>query len=259
MKAKLAARAVGKFMKKHASTIFTVLACAGVGATAYTSAKYIPKVKEKLEDAREEKAEMYDDPEAELSPIEKVKTVAPVVAVPVACGVATVGCIVAAHRIDVANLIGAEMLCKSAVEARDLLERKTQEVVGEKKYEDIQHEIAKEKVTEAVNSGAKVVDTGRGNVLFCDSATGQIFLSSHDAIRHAGAKLNQVLYTDMSFTINELAQLYGIRQSDLGDTNGWVSEFAPKMVQLSFHPVLDEDDDTTITYIDYYPKPIPLT
>lgn len=160
------------FLKRHSSTILTVMGAIGVGATAVIAVKDTPKALRILDEAEQEKGE-------ELTVKEKIITAGPVYIPAIAVGVSTIACIFGANALNKRNqaaLMSAYALLDQSYKD---YKRKVGDIYGEDADKRIIEEVAKEELEPRDNKD----DTDDSNVVtIFDGTTMRSFESVLDRI-----------------------------------------------------------------------------
>lgn len=160
------------FLKRHSSTILTVIGAIGVGATAVIAVKDTPKALRILDKAEQEKGE-------ELTVKEKIITAGPIYIPAIAVGVSTIACIFGANALNKrkqAALMSAYALLDQSYKD---YKRKVIDIYGEDADKRIIEEVAKEELEPRDNTD----DTDDSNVVtIFDGTTMRSFESVLDRI-----------------------------------------------------------------------------
>lgn len=160
------------FLKRHSSTILTVMGAIGVGATVVIAVKDTPKALRILDEAEQEKGE-------ELTVKEKIITAGPVYIPAIAVGVSTIACIFGANALNKRNqaaLISAYALLDQSYKD---YKRKVSDIYGEDADKKIIEEVTKEELEPRDNTD----DTDDSNVVtIFDGTTMRSFESVLDKI-----------------------------------------------------------------------------
>ena len=160
------------FLKRHSSTILTVMGAIGVGATAVIAVKDTPKALQILEEAKQEKGE-------DLTVKEKIVTAGPVYIPAIAVGVSTIACIFGANALNKRNqaaLMSAYALLDQSYKD---YKRKVSDIYGEDADKKIIEEVAKEEL----EPRDSIDDTDDSNVVtIFDGTTMRSFESVLDRI-----------------------------------------------------------------------------
>lgn len=160
------------FLKRHSSTILTVMGAIGVGATAVIAVKDTPKALRILDEAEQEKGE-------ELTVKEKIITAGPVYIPAIAVGVSTIACIFGANALNKRNqaaLMSAYALLDQSYKD---YKRKVSDIYGK----DADKKIIEEVVKEELEPRDSIDDTDDSNVVtIFDGTTMRSFESVLDRI-----------------------------------------------------------------------------
>lgn len=160
------------FLKRHSSTILTVMGAIGVGATAVIAVKDTPKALQILEEAKQEKGE-------DLTVKEKIVTAGPVYIPAIAVGVSTIACIFGANTLNKRNqaaLMSAYALLDQSYKD---YKRKVSDIYGKDADKKIIEEVAKEEL----EPRDSIDDTDDSNVVtIFDGTTMRSFESVLDRI-----------------------------------------------------------------------------
>lgn len=160
------------FLKRHSSTILTVIGAIGVGATAVIAVKDTPKALRILDEAEQEKGE-------ELTVKEKIIKVGPIYIPAIAVGVSTIACIFGANALNKRNqaaLMSAYALLDQSYKD---YKRKVSDIYGEDADKRIIEEVTKEELEPRYNTD----DTDDSNVVtIFDGTTMRSFESVLDRI-----------------------------------------------------------------------------
>lgn len=254
----LASQKVGQFTINNAPTILTITAGVGVIATGVTSGQSAVKASRVLEELE------YSSKEKPTRMM-KVKAAAPYFISPTLTGLATIACILGAHKIHLqreAAIAAAYTLMDSKYkEYRD----KVISEIGEKKENRLQDEIAQDRVTKnpPSESGLNIIQTRFGNILFMDSFSGRYFYSSYEQIERAKIIIAQIAQKEMSVSLNDFYDALEIPTIEGGKLLGWdICQVEDKI----FEPVIPIVTNRTCktptpeqlpcTIIDYEIEPI---
>jgi hypothetical protein len=245
-----------KWTDRNTPTILTTLGVIGLVQTGIMAYKAGPKGKSIAEAKKQDLRDCApEDKEAKRAVYgELVKEMAPVVAPPVAMGIATGVCIIGSNQVSnrrIAAISAAYSLTETAL--RDYKE-KTIQLLGEKKSQNIREALAKDKV--AANppkeqDSNQVILTGDGDVLCMDSYSGRYFRSNAQKIGSAINRMSRQLQTDMYISLNEFWDEIGIPRTPMGNDLGWnVDDCQRGMLPISLTAVLTPDDQPCLC-VDY--------
>ena len=179
---------IKRWLSKNSTGILSAIACVGVVVTAVLTYKGTIKAQETVKEWTEEKR-------AELTPFEKVQASAKPLAPAVISGIATMGCIVASHKIDKEHIAVIAASGAGIAKKYDDYRKANVEVNGKEAHDRVMEKLEAQKAEEA-NLCAESMFTvtslnsklSTEEFLFHDEVTDQYFTSSlaHvlDAINH---------------------------------------------------------------------------
>ena len=198
-------------IRKAAPLVATGLACVGVIVTAVLAAKEVPKVKERLDEKKQEL-----DVE-ELTVIETVKTAAPVCWPVCAAAVGTIACIVGIQALNQKQQ--ASLIAMYGVAAKTLqkYDGKIKELFGEDAPLQVKTAIAQDTANET-----HVLNLVGDECLFYDMISGRYFTSTMLDVRDAEYHFNRnfILRGGIA-SLNELYDFLGLDHVEEGDMAGW--------------------------------------
>ncbi len=190
-----------KGVKDNASTILTCVSLIGLVGTVIFTAKAAPKVKDRLDEREEDLKDLYlkeNLTEEEIKKEKKeikldaAKDIAKICAKPAICVVLCAGGTIGAQIKNLSTIAGLSSAVAFYKNKSNVFEEKAKEIIGEGKVTKIKDEIAKDKLDEALNDGHfEITNTGYGNDLFLDKASGQFFICSMEALDRMEIRFNQ--------------------------------------------------------------------
>ena len=232
-----------RFVQQNSRTLMTAGGLIFLGASNYFTFKGTLKAKEILDKAREEekaKNENFKD-FSTLQKVEKVwKNYIPTATL-VGCGAACILGVNAEATKQVATLAAAYKLSENA---KDELEQKAKEVVGEKKFEEIRGMVAQDEVRANPVIQERVVMTGKGNTLCYDPHSGRYFRTDIEKLKKAINNADYELISDPGnvLTQNEFYTYIGLGDVQDGDCFGWDISQGQRLT-VEFASTLTEDDE----------------
>lgn len=194
------------FLRKHSSTILTVVSAAGVVATTVLAVKATPKALELLEEAKNEKG-------GELTTLETVKTAWKPYIPATVTGFSTIACIFGINvlnRKSQASLMSAYALLDKSY--REYM-TKTKEL-AEPKEVNVMHEVVKSKFDENMPLDEE-------KTLFFDYQSMRYFESTFDEVKAAEYKFNQNFAMSGFACLNEFYDILGLPRVEYGYQLGW--------------------------------------
>lgn len=236
----------GRVVSVQSPQILTVVGAVGVGVTAYLTGKAAFKLGKDMfvqEAATDEPADIK-----QLA-IGSWREFLPAIAV----GTGTVGCIVAANRIQARRL--AAMAAAYAVISGDFddYKNKALDKLGVKKAKEIDDEVAKEKILANPPPSGVTHTLESGKSWFQDLSTGQNFIADRQHVEKARNDLNYYLMNEGYADLNEWYALLGLESTNVGGQLGWQAE---ERVEVIFSAVL-LPDGSAATAVKLHPEPKP--
>ena len=197
------------FLRKHSSTILTVVGAAGVVATSVMAVKATPKALLLLEEAKEEKGD-------DLTPVETVKVAWKPYIPAVITGVSTIACIFGINYLSTRNqasLMSAyAVLDRSYKEYREKVEELYSDGEGDANTK-IRNNIIKTKLVDLDLDGEKE--------LFFDWQSMRYFESTFEEVKRAEYIFNQNFSMSGFASLNEFYDILGLPRVDYGYQLGW--------------------------------------
>ena len=201
-----------KLFKKHGATALLIIGCGGVIGTAVAAVFGKEKYDGLIEETKKEKKEHKKS--------DKIKVAAKAYAITAVSAAISIGCLIASHKIN-ANAMAtvSAALAAKTVDAKKFAE-KTKEIVGEKKYNEIEEKLVEDKMN--ANPPMTVI-TGVGEQLFYDSWNDRYFLSDMETVRKGVNDAVAELQNSHQLSMNEFFEFISPRLSntDAGDIFGW--------------------------------------
>ena len=266
-------KSIVDFSIKNGHIITGVGACVGVVVTAVLAYKTRPKIDAIMEEQKEKMDEVNelrdnpDVPEEEIKKAEKevtmetIKRVVPAVAPVVFAGIATIGIntwsIVIGEK-KITNLTAAAAISEAAYKE---LYDKTKDIVGEEKAQEIQQEIAQDRVTKLFGDDGELVESIAlqgigGDQLFYDYMTGRIFKSDVHAIIRACETLNHKITSgkEAYLEYNEFFIEMDLNPVGAGDGYGWGGCSLVNILEPNLNNTVRVGDRALIV-LDWYTRP----
>ena len=237
------------FMGRNASTILSIVAGAGVVATAIMAAKDTPKAMKLIKQAEEEK-------EDKLTKTETVIAAAPAYIPTIVTGVATIVCIFGANTLNrrqQAALTSAYALLDQSYKE---YKRKVDELYGEEAGRAVREEIAKDHYEEYEDDD----EVDEENSLFYDLFSDRYFTAKPETVLQAEYHLNRNLTMRDYAYLNEFYEEVGLEPIDGGYQLGWSSGSCFAMYWQNWidfgHEKVILDDTMECTIISFKQEPI---
>lgn len=226
------------YLKRHSSTILTVIGAVGVVGTAVMAAGATPKALQRVEKAKEEKGE-------ELTKLETAMAAAPAYIPTAIVATSTIACIFGANVLNKrqqAALVSAYALVDTT--HKDYT-NKVKEMFGEETDVRIRDAIMKDKRKEGVVAFVPGLDPGDldGEVcLFYDEYGERYFEASMNEVLNAEYHLNRNFALRGCANVNEFYSFLGLEEAVFGDAVGWSAD---KFIEDGLTPWIDFDHRTT--------------
>ena len=173
---------------------------------------------------------------------ETIKCVWKEVIAPTVIIASAVTCVVAGNKVSAkrnAALAAAYTVTETALQE---YQEKTKELVGEEKEKQIQEAVNKKDNSKANN----VIITGKAQIRFKESLTGQIIQSDWTLIQKMANELNaRAIGGEDTITLNDWLQAIGADPVDYGDNVGWsvYKSGAKGLINVELDAALDNDDN----------------
>lgn len=137
---------------------------------------------------------------------------------------------------------------------------KTLEVVGEKKAQQIQEAVSKDKIEATYDGKNQIILTGNGDNLFFEPISGRYFKTNWNNISKAANELNAEAISNMDgqVRLNDWFEKLGLEDTNMGDELGWDIRNGPKsLLKISISSHLTKDN-IPCGAIEYQNMPIKL-
>jgi len=210
-------RALKSVITANSPVLLVGTAIAGVVSTGVLAAIGGYKARGIIDEATAEKGEPL-----ELQ--EQVKLTWLCYAAPVLTGASTILSVVGVHTIH--NKRHAALAGLYAVTSNRLDEytEKAEELLGPKKTQQINNELAQKHVDANPPANHEVIITGRGTELCYDEWSGRYFLGSMPTIENAINEINIQLVEAGDAALNDLYDHMGVTPIPMGNDYGWSGE-----------------------------------
>ena len=235
--------AIRRNLNKHAPTILTGVGIAGMWLMGGMIFKAAPTVRDKLDEAEEEKGE-------KLTVVEKAKISLPIMWPSLAVGSISTYSSISANRVHMrrnAALSSAYYISQRALKE---YQEKVIESVGERKEQKIRDEVAKERLQKDPITDTNVIVTGNGNHLCYIVPFGIYFESDIEKVKQAVLNVNERMINgnEMYMSVNDFLHMLEIKPIGVGDNLGWNIENG--QFSVSFSSALASDGRPCLT-IDF--------
>lgn len=253
-------------LKKHAPTILSFVAAAGVVGTAVLAVKATPKAVSLLRckevEVNEQNARPEDD--RELTAVEVVQTVWKEYIPAAAAGVATIVAIFGANVLNkrqIASVTGAYILLDQTYKK---YKDKVVELYGKETDQKVRAEVAKdiyeEKKPEAPEKSDKKGTDDDETLLFYEEHYGQYFHRKLIEVMDAEYRINKKLAQDGEASLNDFYEYLGLDPIEVGDAMGWSQEaicdfYNPSWIDFD-HELVTMEDGMECYVINILVKPL---
>lgn len=207
-------------LTKHAPVVASTVAVAGVIFTVALTARATMKATRIIDKMSEE----------EKTPKEIVKKTWKLYIPPVAAGVMTISCIVAATTMNQRRYLTMAGLYTATNEAFQEYKETAKEVVGESKEKKIQEKVSEKRV-ENSDFPPSMMGVYSDDTLCYDSWSDRYFSGTRDSIEKKVNEFNQRLIWEHWLCANELYYELGLDWCESGDMVGWRAD---NLCQVSF-------------------------
>lgn len=243
-------------LTSNAPTILTAFGAVGVIGTAVLTAKASFEAAKKISDA-EFVRKQEDGFDAEpFTKAEKIKLVWPLYIGAISSGAVSCAAIVLSHRISsrrAAVLAAAYALNESKLEE---YQDKIKEKFGVKKEKEARDELAQEKVTHDIETGAaKIYDPSAGKVWIKDEYTGRYFQSTIEDINKAVNDINREIINSMgsSATLSAFYDLIELEHVSTSDHFGWNTN---ELCEIDWSTTTTPDGKVAVHVFEFVNPPI---
>lgn len=244
------------FIEKHIPEILIGTGISLSIGALITGIVNAPKVEAALQKKHEETGK------EKLTVKETIKAVAKPMIAPVAMEVASAALIITGASMRYKQSMGLAAACVAMEKSSELYQSKVKELVGEEKEAEIKKEVSKAKneavKEQVITAVQKNVVPGRGDTLFVDSFSGQLFYSDMDTVKDAINEYNAMVNNaggDM-VPLNDFYDLLGLRSCNVGYVVGFGTDpnmGGIKLMNARFDASGDRQNETLYWTIDYDP------
>jgi hypothetical protein len=207
---------VSNFANKHAPEILTGLGVAGMVTSTVLAVRATPKALQILEAEKKKK-------EAELTPVEIVKSCWKCYAPAAITGAISAACLIGASSVNAKRYAALTTAYKLSETALSDYREKVVETIGEKKEQAVQDKIVAKAIERHPVQENDIIYTGNGTTLCFDPMTSRYFYSSIESIRGAAVNVKETLFHGVwgYASLNDFYDELGLPHADVGDILGW--------------------------------------
>lgn len=218
-------------VKKNAPAILLIVGCVGVVGTAVSAVfgkeKYDTVIKEKIDEKMQTATENGEDLDEEivLKPTDKLKAVGRAYWHTILIACVSITCLVASNRMIVGNLATVSAAyAANKLDYKKYVEKAT-EKMGAKKADEVETELAHEKMSKNVPTENTVIMTGSGDQLFYDEWNDRYFWADMQTVRKGVNDANLELMNCHQLTANEFYEFIApqLAHTKNGEIFGWDS------------------------------------
>jgi len=241
VKIKRVIRSVGNTIDANSPAILTGLGVAGVISTVALAIKGTSSAVLVINEVEAVKHEY-------LTQREKLELVWKFYIPTAASSALTIAAIIGSNHISTRRNAALLSLYSIADQALKEYQDKVVETIGQKKEEKIRDEIAKDKLDNNPLDGREVIITGKGNCLFFDTLSGRYFRSDLETVRRIQNDFNELLFNDMFLPLNDLYDMLGLEDTDMGRRAGWDVQNGKLELQFSAKIATDGEPCIVLSY-----------
>lgn len=240
-----------KLLKSNSPAILTAVGAVGVVTTAYLTGRATVQAVRTIDEMEQADRPMsYMDPPRERA-LRNAKVVWKLYIPPVASGAISVGCILAASRVNSRRTAAAVTAYSLGERAFSEYREKVVEQIGKTKEQAIRDSVAQARV--ANGEAGTLIITGKGDVTCCELPTGRYFKSDMETLRRAENEINAKINRERYVTLDEFYDIIGIPHTSKSDLLGWDSD---KLMELKFSTCISPGGEPCLAFDYNYTKPL---
>lgn len=248
---------IGSWAKKNSPTLLFIGGTLGLITTVILTAKEAPEAKEKLDEFHENQAENGEELTKPKQIIADIKCAGPVFVPAIISGVVTLTCYSTCFGITNSRLTNTSAALSMAVKNAQDYKDTAREVLGEKKYKEIEEENLKKHVEQDADNiaNARVMSTDANAQLFRDCMTGQYVITTRELLQKG---VNEVIRCHKNgqdwYDLTDLHDIWGLERTKAAEVWGMMSDddfyitldtcvMTPSgrsAVEISYDPILRE-------------------
>lgn len=241
-------------MREHSPEILISAGIVGMCTSSVLAVRATPKALELIEDKKAELGVTY------LTRKEIAQTAWKQYIPAIGVGLVSASCIVLGTTQNIRRNTALATVYAISENTLKEYQRKTVEVVGEEKAEEIRREVVREQskarpVIVCNQDSEYVTNTGEGDTLMFDSLSGRYFRSSMNSVDRAVNYINKSLLSEHYMTVNDLYNEMGIPTIEAGALIGWSSEI--DMLDVTYDGDVDKNGNPYLI-VSHRNRPRPL-
>jgi Family of unknown function (DUF6353) len=244
------AKKLERILRDNSPAILTALGVSGVVTTTYLTAKASFKAAEII---RHEETFYTKDLVSEVGRKEVLKKIWKCYIPPVISGVASIGCIIAATKVEYRRTAAAQAALSISERAFSEYKEKIIEQFGKNKEQTVRDDIAKDRIRNNPPPSKEILFTGPGVVLCSELYTGRYFTSDMETLRKAQNDINEQLNHHDWASLDDFYYMVKLQRTSMSSSYGWTSD---KLMELQFSTVLTEDGRPCLSFEYNYVKPL---
>ncbi len=245
MKIKRVIRSLGNTLDANSPAILTGLGVAGVISTVALAIKGTSSAVVVINEEENLRGQEQYLP---LTQREKLELVWKFYIPTAASSILTITAIIGANHISTRRNAALLSIYSIADQALKEYQDKVIETIGEKKEERIRDEIAQDKLDANPLEGREVILTGKGIYLFFDTLSGRYFRSDLETVRRVQNDFNELLFNDMFLPLNDLYDMLGLEDTEMGRSAGWDVQNGKLDIQFSAKIATDGEPCIVLSY-----------
>jgi len=233
-------RTIKPFIAKNEPEILMVMGITGMLFSVIWGVRATEKAVRKIDIKKQELNK------TKLTPGEVIKETWKLYLPVVVSTAASIPCIVAGNRVSNRRNMALAAAYTISETALQEYHDKTKEIIGDKKYEQLQESLSKDKVEKTYKENmSRVTLVGDGDSLFFEPLSSRYFKTSWNRISKAANELNADAIGDVGgeITLGAWYDILGLPSTQLDDELGWtIADGIHGLIDISIDSVLTPDD-----------------
>lgn len=224
-----------KGCKKHSPEIAIGVGIASMAVSVVSAVRETPKALDKIE---EMKSDLGKD---ELTAKETIQTAWKCYIPSAVSFMIGVFCICLASKTYLGRIAAVGAVVSMKEDELDILKKKTAEMFGEKKKEELADAVEQERVDRNPVGKNEITTVGGGNILCYDVSSGRYFRSTKDKVDTAFHELNYQMNDELTVNLNDFYYHLGLSDNETGRILGW--DVANGPIRPRYTSTLAENDE----------------